>query len=140
MKNREIKFRVWDISRKEMNYPDKTLTKEERMEVFDSSGSNGYDYYMLTIGGLLLCNDGIVLDDWHEGLKLMQYSGLECNGKEIYEGDIIKWNTNGDGEGEDCFAEFEIYEKGGEIKTTPYINNTSKVAGNIYENPELLTP
>jgi hypothetical protein len=66
----------------------------------------------------------------------MQFTGLhDKNGKEIYEGDIVKsgnftdsviyWRCGfGTGEGQDF---------------TPLDQNVIEVIGNIYENPELLS-
>ena len=69
MSDRDIKFRAWHL--------------EER-KMWRDVGTDGYG--------------GIILDTQHMGLKplkgqaiLLQYTGLkDINGKEIYEGDIVK--------------------------------------------------
>ncbi len=73
-------------------------------------------------------------------LVLMQYTGLkDKNGKEIYEGDIVKdgWLKNNplevvewSGTGFEPFADHSI--------TEDYDPNTIEVIGNVYENPDLL--
>lgn len=63
----------------------------------------------------------------------MQYTGLkDKNGKEIYEGDIVEWyGTNG-------MCRMKMKYDITHQKYIPYINSSSEVIGNIYENPELL--
>ena len=79
--------------------------------------------------------------DVTDEVELMQFTGLyDVNGKEIYEGDIIKhryfsmkgvakvyWNDD-----EACFLAVE--PNGTRVILRP----NSEVIGNIYENPELL--
>ena len=79
------------------------------------------------------------------GLILMQYTGLhDKNGKEIYEGDIVKYR---DSRGQ--HIEKVIFDKGcfyagmhwgSSTRVAPKLINTriTEVIGNIYDNPELL--
>lgn len=79
----------------------------------------------------------VIGDDRYE---LMQYTGLkDKNGKEIYDGDIVKHNC-----GRKSAEVFMDVEKGQwRIKSNNecfYIlaNISCEIIGNIYENPELL--
>lgn len=89
--------------------------------------------------------------------KLMQFTGLhDKNGKEIYEGDIVKFHwfgfngseTDNDGIGTIVYGNpydmsFSISSEGnGDFlinDTSHYEEPCIEIIGNIYENPELLT-
>lgn len=72
---------------------------------------------------------------------LMQYTGLkDKNGKEIYEGDIVHFKTKGGNEMtyDVRYSDYHAGFKPTRLTQTNYQEIT--VIGNIYENPELLTP
>lgn len=128
---RTIKFRAWDGK----------MMHDAR---------NGSNFYIeLTAQGLLLA-----LDHHNHGktVELMQFTGLlDKNGKEIYEGYVVKVAENQQYEIV-WLEELEYEEKcaGWGLKQIkgvipPYLIDTyaikhSEIIGNIYENPELLTP
>ena len=93
---------------------------------------------------------------WNKGESIiwMQYTGLlDKNGKEIYEGDLVRWRGNKDVK----VVKFGSYDNGGTYEDNVsgdagfYLENIKdntdisvnfegeEVIGNIYENPELLT-
>lgn len=132
---REIKFRVWDIETKHMYFPDKDCYMDKLIET--------------------------------ESWKPMQLTGLkDMHGKEIYEGDIVTW-SDGDYKHysnpriavvefnpELSFYAVNVVEHSGLCKYTDRLNHGHKfgysnfayadtenhleVAGNIYENRNLL--
>jgi uncharacterized phage protein (TIGR01671 family) len=133
--NREIKFRAWDKRLKEMQF---TIEMHQYKD-----GSMG-----IQIGDSLAVRDD---DDF----ILMQYTGLkDKNGKEIYEGDVIRYTKNKHLIYPNFTTVIEYYKYSFgfrlqnsfntydpfclhdeiEIDFLPYI----EVIGNIYENPELL--
>jgi len=120
---REIKFRAWDKLTK-MIY----INDDLRLIFF----SDGTWAIVDSTNTTWTSNGG------HEGI-LMQYIGQDNNGKEIYEGDVLKiWM---DGDLQDKFYIVESVEKFyfDCNREDRYLRITkTEVVGNIYENPELL--
>ena len=128
---REIKFRAWDA------------THQVMLEVYN-------------------IRFGDILQGRHEGPKslhdcgggidayiLMQFTGLhDRHGKEIYEGDVVKWgHVKGGEEHPPRIAEvkicpdIEFHSQVGVFKFGAFIytdmENWLEILGNIYEHPEL---
>ena len=135
---REIKFRAWDTVMKDwvpmgVNH----ISDLVRIKATKKKGEFLIDTF----------------DSGSRRLILMQFIGLkDCNGKEIYEGDIIKYHYFYFADGseiekehvcsvkyDDSFANFDAMDKEG---FAHFLGNASddgiEVIGNIYENPELL--
>ncbi len=143
--SREIKFRIYDTDEKEMFYQEDIDYIDFFTGIVFIREEDGYDY---------------LIDSRSDG-KLMQYTGLkDKNGKEIYEGDIlrckclkkckldscaekviqyknslIEWWESG------CNLGYRLRDSKGKtmmIKPTHLNTMEVEVIGNIYENPELL--
>ena len=116
---REIKFRAWHKQEKDMYH------------FINFSGVN--DYYN---GDLMTLKCG-----FPDELVLMQYTGLkDKNGKEIYEGDIVRREFTK--YRKTVFSKMKVVKFGYKHRYSGYglakETKTYKVIGNIYENPELL--
>lgn len=110
--NREIKFRIWDVGNKEM------------LEVQE------LDFEPTFYGGRIAIRPDQYSDYFDpEEMILMQYTGLhDKNGKEIYEGDIIRIkNSLIEIEGEVIFdtidLSFEVYDKDNDCKEMLWYTN-----------------
>lgn len=121
---RELKFRAWDKNAKLM-YPDVGILAQS----YDSEAR---------IGG-----DEIAYKWSLKRVVIMQFTGLkDKNGKEIYEGDIVRQKTGR------SYTEIRVVEfrdgafRFNEQKTPHasfvYTNKNTEVIGNIYENKELV--
>lgn len=76
---------------------------------------------------------------WFSEIELMQFTGLyDKNGKEIYEGDIIKWI---DSDGNERIDDVKWINGGLVLCNSNYTIGhyaNTEIIGNIHENPELL--
>ena len=121
------KFRAWDTTKKEMFKDTFAITESGQVVVVDQSS-------------VFVSPDYVFVDN----LVIMQSTGLkDKNGKEIFEGDILKNNK---------YITSVFYEDGAyRVKFCRTLNTTvtmnvisfiekykTRTVGNIYENPELL--
>jgi len=112
---REIKFRAWNESICEMV----DLHKITPLALSDTMNTQ------LAIQNM----DGLFIP-FSSQFDLMQYTGLkDKNGKEIYEGDIVR--------GKHGWQETVLLDNYGLMLYLKEISNNLKVIGNIWENPEL---
>lgn len=141
--NREIKFRAWDNENKYMVTSKQGVFTALRNSMNIVRQDDGY------------YNDGDLLKPNKEKYTLMQFTGMfDKNGKEIFEGDIVKqvsYKYSNDEYGHKGFYEniSKVLYKGRAfqyewIKTNEiempkdFKENFIEVIGNIYDNPELL--
>ena len=132
---REIKFRAWDKSNCRF------LSTPLVCIDFENDCVNSYEVEQVSD------TDCVQIQNTCFEYELMQYTGLkDKNGKEIYEGDIVKNSINDILEVLWCDDRcgFEMrgrYDKSHVIKQLDcdiIIDLNVEVIGNIYENPELL--
>ena len=126
--NRKIKFRAWD------NVNNQMLDVQELN--FEDCFYGGYTTVRTT-----MYSDYFDIRE----IPIMQYTGLhDKNGKEIYEGDIVRIIVNNNIE-KICKVEFKngifgvMFSKNKDLTAFPHFCNTTfEIIGNIYDNPELL--
>ena len=126
--DRQIKFRVWNGM--EMIY-DVTVGKFGTFFVHpENNGLDPKDSACITP----------FTTKYPDDIPLMQYTGLkDKNGKEIYEGDVIKTMNAESATVEFSNGGFKYqYDKEGKRPLFDPIAKHSEVIGNIYDNPELL--
>jgi uncharacterized phage protein (TIGR01671 family) len=122
--SREIKFRAWDKDNEEMFFvPQLIYIPGKGMQVLETGSETKRDDCLL-----------------------MQFTGLkDKNGKEIYEGDIIREGILEDGRPLVSWVKFEegaFTTDDGEFLSEAIYGleekTNTEVIGNIYENPQLL--
>lgn len=138
MNNRQIKFRTWDKEYKE-------FSEWTNRDPFFST-SHGQIFFWERVhreddsyGG------DIILQDNNDRFILQQFTGLlDAEGREIYEGDLVKVNLHDPEIGEVIFNNGGFRMQSKSFKGTFLGIVTSgfliKVAGNIFEDSELLKP
>lgn len=147
MKNRELKFRAWDIKENKM-IPSVGITSDGTVFTMRSVSK-------VRIGDELKTQNADCVAYMNDEVQLMQYTGLKDEGdREIYEGDIVIWEA--------CSCEvrfgFHTAAKSIAISSTEikaygfylyfygmkcddpidgYVGGNCRIIGNIYENPDL---
>jgi uncharacterized phage protein (TIGR01671 family) len=118
---RELKFRAWDNLKKEW-------LKKKVYHFNPHFNEEGIGEFKL--------------EQHPEGFTIQQYTGLkDKNGKEIYEGDILKWYEGENNLSEVIFQNGSFMVRGINWGAFWYISDYYDVYtwfGNIFENPELL--
>lgn len=123
MKNRIIKFRVWD------------------KDYFNFLGRDGgcfaSPHYIYSLGD--------IINGKFDSLVIQQFTGLlDKNGKEIYEGDILHYfDDSDDSRGKVVFEDYQWIIKwqwGGYTKSFGVWENSDEITviGNIFENSDLI--
>jgi len=110
---------------------------------FVKSGEKGNDWILFVSDKQTLAN----YDKWtsnpyfSQQLKIMQYTGLkDCKGKEIFEGDIIRYQNFPNKWKDPVVIIWNIKEAKFDFKDSfnGLIYNVMEVLGNIHEHPHLL--
>ena len=119
--SREIKFRIWD------------LDKKEWLGESDPHSLKFYGFHL--IGECMTVQSPT---KWQVHGVIEQYTGLkDKNGKEIYEGDIVSKEYAG-GDTQPLVVHFDETEAQFQVGGFGIDPTRVEVIGNIHENPELL--
>jgi uncharacterized phage protein (TIGR01671 family) len=145
-----LKFRAWDKKTKKMREVDSVAFHNMR-SAGDYDKSNLPKVYNLWGFDIIDDKDVICHREANEVI-LEQFTGLrDKNGKEIYEGDILRREEEEPGEFEaEIYYDYGIVKwdnsawwivflySGEDISLDDYFSETGEVIGNIHENRELL--
>lgn len=132
---RKIRFRAWDLITARMVHVS--------VVEFDGGGDIcNVDFYNATVNTKKGAHARFHHRENGEDLVLMQFTGLlDKNGKEIYEGDIVRADTHV-GQvvyGNYAFFVKDFWDSSFDDPADAFSEATFEVIGNIYETPELLT-
>lgn len=150
--NREFKFRVWLPESQEIIYPGNEVTGDSDYFIKNHGGN-----MQLYCGKCISISKLLIEDD----MVFMQWTGLQVDGKDLYEGDVVlieansmllshppkKVYENGIVFYDNKTAQFCLYYKRlCEFGELPPLDNSlasslfriKTILGNIYQNPELL--
>lgn len=156
---RDIKFRIWDKTNKVMI--DENTSQKELIKMQMSLNSNNPmrffyfedEWYPVMEATILFDALSTLKQDYNDKIEIMQYAGLkDKNGKEIYEGDIVRKKCNYLNTGEIKIRLYKVVwkeewcawalKKLGNCTQSCYMYKNEldfcEIVGNIYENPELL--
>ncbi|MFA5166572.1 MAG: YopX family protein [Candidatus Paceibacterota bacterium] len=129
---REIKFRAYDRKEKKMipsvGFYDSDCGRILVEESYMLGGGETYNFYDFDV------------NTQQNRFELMQYTGLkDSTGKEIYEGDIVEYESEDDGYTSKGMVAFNegCFDVNNSIELYLAYRQCS-VIGNIYENPELI--
>jgi uncharacterized phage protein (TIGR01671 family) len=126
--NRAIKFRAWDIG-------------AERI-----IRNVSFPFLLGWLGPQTTANVNAIFSQTQQRLIWMQFTGLkDSRGVEIYEGDILKFNPVGStsaavGDVQFKRGTFIISTRHKKYHAYNGVFGEPLIVGNVYENPELLSP
>ncbi len=148
--NRQLKFRIWDKQNKKWLENSSSLHCYSNWKICPFTG-NLVDYVGAFDGDHGESFTASPAADYYlEGAKfvkepryvIQQYTGLkDCNGKEIYEGDIVKWHEGENNLSEVIFQNGSFMVRGINWGAFWYLSdycNFYKIIGSIMQNPELI--
>jgi uncharacterized phage protein (TIGR01671 family) len=136
---RVIKFRAWDSERGKMVFP-------MVMNWWQDEGAPAFKSEFVDCDASHECTSKYLFE-----VDLMQFTGLrDKNGKEIYEGDVVRfidvgvigsqhYKNEGEPKGVVRWSDFgAFYLDDGDEGPFMHSMTEFEVIGNVYENPELL--